>query len=263
MCWTRNKKSIKYFHRVRTETRRRKALRQLRVLWSTPTMQSSMITIRALSRLMKNKFSTFLEPSSLRANPHFISVVCGFPKDLRSKYQIGKFGDDAWFSSTNKRADVIGEWCELCKTTLISSQKIPSEVRARWTTNIDFFSSHRSISFSPLQRFVHARRRKNRNMINWTCYAASCAKTSRPLSIKSVVRAALWELCAKENLEPFMIKERRKNWTLISFRVSDILGSSFFSAHHSFPLCWCWSILGLGVVMQKNNWFCYGHDLNG
>lgn len=73
-------------------------------------MQSSMITIRALSRLMKNKFSTFLEPSALqRANPHFISVVCGFPKDLRAKYKVGKFGDDAWFTSTNKVADVIGK----------------------------------------------------------------------------------------------------------------------------------------------------------
>lgn len=72
-------------------------------------MQSSMLTIRALSRLVRNKFSTFLEPSALRANPHFISVVCGFPKDLRSKYQIGKFGDDAWFASTNKQADVLGE----------------------------------------------------------------------------------------------------------------------------------------------------------
>lgn len=73
-------------------------------------MQSSIITIRALSRLMKNKFSTFLEPSALqRANPHFISVVCGFPKDIRSKYKVGKFGDDAWFTSSNKVADVIGK----------------------------------------------------------------------------------------------------------------------------------------------------------
>ena len=68
-----------------------------------------MITIRALSRLMKNKFSTFLEPS-IRINPHFVSVVCGFPKDLRSKYKIGKFGDDAYFTSTNKVADVIGKY---------------------------------------------------------------------------------------------------------------------------------------------------------
>jgi hypothetical protein len=73
-----------------------------------------MITIRALSRLMRNKFSTFLEPSALQRNPHFISVVCGFPKDLRSKYKVGKFGDDAWFTSTNKVADVIGE-CDVKK----------------------------------------------------------------------------------------------------------------------------------------------------
>lgn len=57
---------------------------------------------------MKNKFSTFLEPSTLR-NPKFVSVVCGFPKDLRSKYKVGKFGDDAYFTSTNQVADVIGE----------------------------------------------------------------------------------------------------------------------------------------------------------
>lgn len=74
-------------------------------------MQSSMITVRALSRIFKNKFSTFLETAALqRSNPHFISVVCGFPKDLRSKYMVGKFGDDAWFTSTNKSADCIGKY---------------------------------------------------------------------------------------------------------------------------------------------------------
>lgn len=88
-------------------------------------MQSSMITIRALSRLMQKKFSTFLEPQ-IRVNPHFISVVCGFPKDLRSKYQIGKFGDDAWFTSTNKTSDVIGECRKLCKNKL-DKEKIPCD----------------------------------------------------------------------------------------------------------------------------------------
>lgn len=69
-----------------------------------------MITLRALSRIMKNKFCTFLDSSpALQRNPHFISVVCGFPKDLRSKYRLGKFGDDAYFTSTNKVADVLGE----------------------------------------------------------------------------------------------------------------------------------------------------------
>lgn len=90
-----------------------------------------------------------------------------------------------------------------------------------------FFSSHRSISFSPLRRVVHARRRKNRNTINWTCYATLCATTSRPLSIKSVVQAAIWELCAKENLEPFKIKERRIGlWSRSEFRIFWDLHSS-------------------------------------
>lgn len=72
-------------------------------------MQSSIITVRALSRILKNKFSTFLDPALHKSTqPHFISVVCGFPKDLRSKYKIGKFGDDAWFTSSNAVADVIG-----------------------------------------------------------------------------------------------------------------------------------------------------------
>lgn len=73
-------------------------------------MQSSIITVRALSRILKNKFSTFLDPALQRSSqPHFISVVCGFPKDLRTKYKIGKFGDDAWFTSTTSAADIIGE----------------------------------------------------------------------------------------------------------------------------------------------------------
>lgn len=78
---------------------------------------------------MKNKFSTFLEPTALqRANPHFISVVCGFPKDLRSKYKVGKFGDDAWFTSNNKTADVIGEQNIFDKTRVeISSRASETE----------------------------------------------------------------------------------------------------------------------------------------
>lgn len=76
---------------------------------------------------MRNKFSTFLEPSALqRANPHFISVVCGFPKDLRSKYKVGKFGDDAWFTSTNKVADVIGK-----NRAARDKNPVPSNERAR------------------------------------------------------------------------------------------------------------------------------------
>lgn len=89
-----------------------------------------MITIRALSRLMKNQFSTFLEPTALqRVNPHFISVVCGFPKDIRAKYQLGKFGDDAWFTSNSKQADVIGENLENIADKTTGPSEIPSGER--------------------------------------------------------------------------------------------------------------------------------------
>lgn len=71
-------------------------------------MQSSIITVRALSRILKSKFSTLLDPVSKANQPHFVSVVCGFPKDLRNKYKLGKFGDDAWFACSNSQADVIG-----------------------------------------------------------------------------------------------------------------------------------------------------------
>ncbi|KAG5684527.1 hypothetical protein PVAND_013755 [Polypedilum vanderplanki] len=72
-------------------------------------MQSSIITVRALSRIIKNKFSTFLDPAIHNSSqPHFVSVVVGFPKCLSNKYKIGKFGDDAWFTSSNSQADVIG-----------------------------------------------------------------------------------------------------------------------------------------------------------
>jgi hypothetical protein len=56
---------------------------------------------------LKSKFSTLQRATN--PNPHFISVVCGFPKDLRTKYKIGKFGDDAWFTTSNSKADVIGK----------------------------------------------------------------------------------------------------------------------------------------------------------
>lgn len=102
-----------------------------------------MITIRALSRLMKNKFSTFLEPTALqRVNPHFISVVCGFPKDIRAKYQIGKFGDDAWFTSNSKQADVIGENLENIADKTTGPARSPAE-RARRKMGIDLFVAFR------------------------------------------------------------------------------------------------------------------------
>ena len=46
-------------------------------------MQSSIISVRTISRLLISKFSTL--PAALqRSNPHFISVVCGFPKGIIS-----------------------------------------------------------------------------------------------------------------------------------------------------------------------------------
>lgn len=72
-------------------------------------MQSFCWTTRLLSRALRSSFSTLIEPSP-KTKPRFISVVCGFPKDFhRSKYQLGKFGDDSYFITTNKSADVIGK----------------------------------------------------------------------------------------------------------------------------------------------------------
>lgn len=72
-------------------------------------MQSSVMSFRSLSRIFKRQLSTLLEAQQKSNNPHFISVVCGFPKDLRNKYKLGKFGDDAWFACSNAQADVIGK----------------------------------------------------------------------------------------------------------------------------------------------------------
>jgi hypothetical protein len=71
----------------------------------------SMVALRTISQIVKSKFTTFInsEAAGLRNRPQFISVVCGFPKDLRSKYKTGKFGDDAWFTTTSRNADVIGK----------------------------------------------------------------------------------------------------------------------------------------------------------
>ena len=74
-------------------------------------MQSICLTGRALSRVLFNKFSTLIEPHLSKSQPHFVSVVCGFPKDLlNSKYKLGKFGDDSWFMTTTRTADVIGKF---------------------------------------------------------------------------------------------------------------------------------------------------------
>ena len=64
------------------------------------------------TRLIRSaiRFSTLAEAHS-KSRPHLVSVVCGFPKDLlRTKYKLGKFGDDSWFMAQNDEADVIGNY---------------------------------------------------------------------------------------------------------------------------------------------------------
>lgn len=44
-----------------------------------------------------------------KSRPHFVSVVCGFPKDfLTSKYKPGKYGEDSWFKTSTSNSDVLG-----------------------------------------------------------------------------------------------------------------------------------------------------------
>lgn len=73
-------------------------------------MQSICWTTRLVTRALRSGFSTLIEPNS-KVKPHFVSVACGFPKDfLRSKYKLGRFGEDAWFISSTHNADVIGKF---------------------------------------------------------------------------------------------------------------------------------------------------------
>lgn len=63
---------------------------------------------RLWSRTLRNSFSTLIE-ASIEKPCHLVSVACGFPKNiLRSKYKLGKFGDDAWFITATNKADIIG-----------------------------------------------------------------------------------------------------------------------------------------------------------
>uniref|UniRef100_A0A1A9WPP8 Protein phosphatase n=1 Tax=Glossina brevipalpis TaxID=37001 RepID=A0A1A9WPP8_9MUSC len=44
-----------------------------------------------------------------KLRPHFITVVCGFPKDLlTSNCKPGKYGEDSWFKTSTPNADVLG-----------------------------------------------------------------------------------------------------------------------------------------------------------
>uniref|UniRef100_A0A6M2DKC7 Protein phosphatase n=1 Tax=Xenopsylla cheopis TaxID=163159 RepID=A0A6M2DKC7_XENCH len=73
-------------------------------------MQSICWTGRLLSRALRNGLSlSTLIDTNVKREPHFVSVVCGFPKDFSSaSIRKGQFGDDAWFAAKNKCVDVIG-----------------------------------------------------------------------------------------------------------------------------------------------------------
>uniref|UniRef100_A0A1L8DMB2 Protein phosphatase n=1 Tax=Nyssomyia neivai TaxID=330878 RepID=A0A1L8DMB2_9DIPT len=71
-------------------------------------MQSLCWTTRFVTRALRSGFSTLIEPNN-KPKPHLVSVVVGFPKDFhRSKYKLGKFGEDSWFTTRTSVADVIG-----------------------------------------------------------------------------------------------------------------------------------------------------------
>lgn len=80
-------------------------------------MHSLSWTSRLISRALRSGFSTLLESATtatptvnaVKSRPHFVSVVCGFPKDfLTSKYKPGKYGEDSWFKASTTNADVLG-----------------------------------------------------------------------------------------------------------------------------------------------------------
>lgn len=85
-------------------------------------MHSLSWTTRLISRALRGSFSTLLDTAaanvvsnsasnSSKTSPHFVSVVCGFPKDFltcKRSYKPGKYGEDSWFKTATNTADVIG-----------------------------------------------------------------------------------------------------------------------------------------------------------
>ncbi|XP_046681140.1 protein phosphatase PTC7 homolog [Homalodisca vitripennis] len=76
-------------------------------------MHSIVWTGRILSRALWNSITNYsncadpkLRP---KREPHIFSAVSGFPKDIRhARPRKGQFGDDAWFFTKCKSADVFG-----------------------------------------------------------------------------------------------------------------------------------------------------------
>lgn len=98
---------------------------RIKLKWIKRKMQSICInTTRTLARVLKNGISTLMMEAQANPRPYFVSVACGFPKgpltNNKHLHKPGKFGDDAWFSSTNKNADVLGEFSLNFSSYLIS-----------------------------------------------------------------------------------------------------------------------------------------------
>jgi len=81
-------------------------------------MQTLNWTTKFISRALRSGFTSLVESAATlgaestslpQPHPHFVSVVCGFPKDLISaKLKPGKYGEDSWFKTSTQKADVIG-----------------------------------------------------------------------------------------------------------------------------------------------------------
>ena len=76
-------------------------------------MQSLVWTGRLVSRALWNSISNYsTNPDPIvnkKVEPHILSAVSGFPKNLSgSVIKRGKFGDDAWFTAKWRSSDVLG-----------------------------------------------------------------------------------------------------------------------------------------------------------
>lgn len=78
-------------------------------------MHSIVWTGRILSRALWNSITNYsnncADPKlKAKRETHILSAVSGFPKDFKNtKLKKGQFGDDAWFYSKCKAADVFGK----------------------------------------------------------------------------------------------------------------------------------------------------------
>ncbi|XP_045476587.1 protein phosphatase PTC7 homolog [Harmonia axyridis] len=76
-------------------------------------MHSLWLTGRLLSRAVWNgiaNISSAADPNiNRKSEPYLVSAVCGFSKERKIQRLIkGQFGDDAWFTTRYKSADVLG-----------------------------------------------------------------------------------------------------------------------------------------------------------